>query len=170
MIILESKWIYLRELTTEDTDMIYKLHNDPQVMTFMPYKNISYKKAIDDTNTYINLGKTNPGLGIWATVLKETDKVIGWTCLKELLDTKEIEIGYRYFPSYWNKGYCTEICNELIKYGFQNLNLDKIIAIVHPENIASVRVLEKLGLEYNKDVSHFNMNLRFYKLENTDLV
>jgi len=162
MNVLESKRIYLRELVKNDVDMLFKLHNNKATMKYMPYDSISFEKAKYDLAEYSDISKTQPGLGIWATILKSNNEVIGWTCLKKLPNTDDVEIGYRYFPKFWNKGYCTEICIELVRYGFEKLNLDEIIAIVRPENIASIKVIEKLNMNFIKMVHHYGMNLKQY--------
>lgn len=164
MKILESDRIYLRDLNKNDVDMLFSLHNNKETMKFMPYNSISYERAVHDVEDYASVSAIQPGFGIWATVLKETDEVIGWTCLKRLPNIKEVEIGYRYFPKYWNKGYCTEICRELIRYGFEDLNLNEVMAIIRPKNIASIRVVEKLGMSYSKNVNHFGMDLKEYMI------
>ena len=161
---IESGRVYLRDLNENDVDMLFELHNNKETMKFMPYNSISYERAVNDVKDYASVSVTQPGFGIWATVLKETDEVIGWTCLKRLPNIEEVEIGYRYFPKYWNKGYCTEICRELLRYGFEDLNLNEIMAIIRPENIASICVAEKLGMSYIKNVSHFGMDLKEYMI------
>jgi len=130
----------------------------------MPYNSISYEKAKYDILDYANVSVIQPGFGMWATVLKKNNTVIGWTCLKRLHDTNEIEIGYRYFPEYWNKGYCTEICKEILRYGFDELELNEIIAIIRPDNFGSIRVAEKLKLYFEKHVSYFGMDLNQYTI------
>lgn len=164
MIFLETKRIYLRNLGEKDIDMLYELHNNQETMKYMPYNTISYEKAKHDVEDYASVSELQPGFGIWATVLKDSDEVIGWTCLKKLPNSDDVEIGYRYFPKYWNKGYCTEICNELIRYGFEECNLGEIIAIIRPDNLASIRVAEKLEMNYVKMVSHFGMDLKQFSL------
>ena len=164
MIFLETKRIYLRDLEEKDTDMLYELHNNQKTMRYMHYNTISYEKAKHDIKDYSSVSELQPGYGIWATVLKDSDEVIGWTCLKKLPNSNDVEIGYRYFPKYWNKGYCTEICNELIRYGFEERNLIEIIALIRPDNLASIRVVEKLKMSYVKMVTHFGMNLKQFSL------
>ncbi len=65
-------------------------------------------------------------------------------------EVDETDIGFRFLPKYWGKGIATEVSKEIIKYGFAKLNLTKIIGIAMPENIASCRVLEKIGLKFEK--------------------
>jgi len=161
---LESDRVYLRELNENDVDMLFELHNNKETMKYMPYNSISYEKAIYDVDDYASVSKLHPGFGMWATVLKDTDEVIGWTCLKKLPNSDDVEIGYRYLPQYWSKGYCTEICLSLIGYGFDTMNLSEIIAIVRPDNKASVRVIEKLNMRYIQMEKHYGMELKRYSI------
>jgi len=164
MIFLETERLYLRELRKDDVDMLFELHNNKETMKYMPYSSISFEKAEHDIEDYASVSRHYPGFGMWATVIKETEEVIGWTCLKKLPNSNNVEIGYRYLPIYWNKGYCTEICKTLIQYGFRELNLDEIIAIVRPENIASVKVIEKLNMIYIQMEQHYGMELKRYSI------
>ena len=83
-------------------------------------------------------------------IFKPENKIIGFAGLKYLPKLDETDIGFRFLPAYWGIGIATEISIEIIKYGFEVLNLKKIIAIVYPENIASCKVLEKLGFKFYK--------------------
>jgi len=87
--------------------------------------------------------------------------------LKYLTEFNETDIGFRILPEYWGKGLGSEASNEIIKYGFEKLGLDKIIGIAIAENIGSCKVLEKIGLSlykidnYDGDGKEYN----WYKIE-----
>src|SRR4029077_12564650 len=87
-----------------------------------------------------------PGLGNWRAQRRDTGKFIGWFSLKYIPDTVEIEVGYRLSPEAWGQGYATEGARELVRYGFDELGLERIIGITHPDNAASQRVLMKCGM------------------------
>ena len=163
--LLETSRLYLRELVPEDAEMILRLDRDPDVMRYMPavararVSRVYAQKFVRDQVTY---SKGHPGLGIFPTILKTQDTWIGWATLKHLADTEEIEIGFRYLPAYWNQGYATEAAAALLKYGFEKMKLPRIVAVVHPDNAASMRVIEKIGLEYVRDDQHYGINVRFY--------
>src|ERR1019366_7654615 len=89
-----------------------------------------------------------------AVVLKSHDQVIGFAGLKYLDDLHVVDIGYRLFPAYWHQGLATESAAPAIQYGFETLHLETIIGLVEPANVASVRVLEKLGLKFVGMVDH----------------
>src|SRR5262249_58043580 len=88
------------------------------------------------------------GFGRWACVHKQGGAVIGFAGLKHLDDLGEVDIGYRLLPAYWGAGLATEACRAVLDHGFASLRLGRVIGLVDPRNVASVRVLEKLGLSF----------------------
>ncbi len=82
----------------------------------------------------------------------------------------ETDIGFRFLPQYWGKGIATEVSKEIIKYGFEVLKLERIIGIADPENIASCRVLEKIGLKFYKIDTYDDSDKKYnwYEILNTN--
>jgi ribosomal-protein-alanine N-acetyltransferase len=74
-------------------------------------------------------------------------------------NTSEVELGYLLDKSYWRRGLATEASHASLKYGFEVVKLDRIVAIAKPENIASRRVMEKVGMKYEKDAYFYNTNV-----------
>lgn len=112
--------------------------------------------------------KDHPGLGIWVTCLKDTDEEIGWTALKHLDTTEDVEIGYRYLKKYWGYGFATEASIALVHYGFDNLNLKQIAAVALPENEASIKVMKKAGLYFSGMAHYYGADVVYYIIENID--
>lgn len=160
-IILETERLILREFTKEDAAELFVLDNDPEVMrhvtayTGLEVSMSDCEKAIQRQQRYY---RTHPGLGIWAVTLKDSETFIGWATLKNLEHSEEIEIGLRFQKSYWNQGYAAEIGSALIRYGFETLGLKRIVAVSKPENGATRRVLEKIGM-------HASGSRRFYETD-----
>jgi len=75
---------------------------------------------------------------------------VGWAGLAYLPEFDEVDLGYRFLPNFWGKGYATEASHEILTYGFDELELKRIIAIAMKENKASLRVMEKVGMEFDK--------------------
>jgi len=149
--IIETERILLREFTLEDVDAVFeygssdiinKYTGDVSLKEKNDAKNIIENVIFKDYKTY--------GYGRWAVVYKKTSKVIGFAGLKYLPEFDETDIGFRFLPKYWNKGIATEVSTEIIKYGFKNLGLTRIIGIADPKNIGSCKVLEKIGLTFYK--------------------
>jgi ribosomal-protein-alanine N-acetyltransferase len=86
------------------------------------------------------------GFGRWALIHKPDKKLIGWCGLAPLDKTDEIEIGYGIAKEYWGRGLTTEAAAATIRYGFEELKLNQIVAVAMPENIASRRIMEKIGM------------------------
>ncbi|MFI1771442.1 GNAT family N-acetyltransferase [Thalassobellus citreus] len=91
------------------------------------------------------------GLGRWAVINKENNEFLGWCGLKFSEELNEYDIGFRFFKKHWNKGYATESAKSCVEYGLNKLKLHEIVGRAMTENKASIRVLEKIGLEYNRD-------------------
>ena len=87
-----------------------------------------------------------PGLGSWRASRRDTGAYIGWFTLKYVPDTVEVEIGYRLLREAWGQGFATEGASELVRYGFDTVGLYRIIGLTHRDNVASQRVLTKIGL------------------------
>ena len=135
-------------------------------MKFSPTGPISLEqtqaKIADCIESYERLG-----VGKWAVILRETSQLIGYCGIAvETIDNQpEYEIGYRFAPDYWSQGLATEAAKEAIAYGFESLDLPYILGIVDPINLASVRVLEKLGMTYNRTTIFAELEMHVYALE-----
>lgn len=90
---------------------------------------------------------------------------MGSASLKPLKEN-QVSLGYRLFPDYWNKGFATEIAKSLIEYGFNRLQLKKIVATARQENTSSIRVLDKAGMKFEKTVDYHYPNEVLYSIEN----
>lgn len=88
------------------------------------------------------------GFSLWAVELRPEGSVIGVTGLQHLADGDEIEVGYRFLREHWGRGYATEAALAAIRFGFDELGLDRIVAVTLPTNVASRRVMEKCGLTF----------------------
>jgi RimJ/RimL family protein N-acetyltransferase len=104
------------------------------------------------------------GFGRLAVELKGENKFIGFTGLKYLEDMDEVDLGYRFMKEYWGKGIATESAKACVNLGFNKLGLKRLIAMVLPENIGSIRVLEKLNFEFEKEIIEDNQLSKIYSL------
>ncbi len=146
--LIETERLLLREITLEDKEDLFKLHSDPEVQK---YTGEAVVESLEEMDKAI-LGRINHyekyGFGRWATFLKEGTQFVGWAGLLYLPEFDEIDLGYRFLPEYWGLGIATEASHAILKYGFDTLNLKRIIAIAMKENKASIRVMEKVGMEF----------------------
>jgi ribosomal-protein-alanine N-acetyltransferase len=107
------------------------------------------------------------GCGWWAVEDASSGKLIGWSGLQYLPETDEIEIGYLLARHFWGMGLATEGARVGMDFGFRELQIPTIVGIVHPENLASQRVLEKIGLSFKEKAEYFDMACYKYMAENT---
>lgn len=145
--ILETQRLYLREMTPEDAEVAYILNLDPEVLRYTgddPFESIEEAKTFLESyasyRTY--------GFGRWGVILKETGEYLGWCGLKYTPELDEFDIGYRLMKKFWGKGYATEAAEACLEFGFTQFNMKTIVGRAMPANVASVRVLEKIGLTF----------------------
>jgi len=143
---IETERLLLRPLKLEDADHIFDYAQRPEVMTYsLGYPHQSVMESKKFVESVLQSCRNNYS-GLWAIEHMKDKRVIG-TCGYELwyVDHFRAEMGYSLSPSYWNNGYMTEALKEIVAFGYENIGLHKIEAMVHPFNLPSIRVLEKLG-------------------------
>ena len=138
-----TKRLIIRPFGERDLDAAYEVNSDPEARRFTGGA-ISRVESDDGLRKQIHR-VCQSGLGARAVVTRRTDRVIGYCGLQPFADTEEVELFYGYATSTWGKGFATEAAAALIDLGFRCLQPERVVAIAHPENIASLRVLEKLG-------------------------
>ena len=155
--ILETERLYLRELNINDAEYFYRLNLDKEVLKYTgdkPFEDLKSAKSF--LENYMPYEKN--GCGRWAVRNKENEEFLGWCGIKFTEKPNEYDIGFRFFRKYWNKGYATESAKACVDYGLNKLQLPEIVGRAMKENKASIRVLEKIGLEYVRDFN-FDGNL-----------
>ena len=148
-VILETDRLLLREFMEEDAEAFFNLNSNPEVLRFVPDKpllNVEQARQILVDHPIADYRKH--GFGRGACILKSTGEQIGFAGLKYLEELGEVDVAYRLLPTHWGLGFATEVALASVRFGFADLGLKRIIGLVMPENIASVRVLEKNGLRY----------------------
>ncbi len=163
---LETERLIIREFKEEDLDELAPILADPDVMEFSSSGPLSRDEAQTYLQQRILDHYKEHGYGFWAIVSKKTKKIIGLAGpLRQRVDDEEcIEIGYRIASSEWGKGFASEAVQAIRDYVFSYFNLDKVIAIIEPRNIRSVRVAEKLGFKLLKMTSFHGFNVGIYQL------
>ncbi len=149
-ILIETERLLLREITLDDKEALFKLHSNPVVQK---YTGEPVVKSIEEMTKAIEtriIDYKKYGFGRWATILKSEKQFIGWAGLAYLPEFDEVDLGYRFLPEYWGIGLATEASRAILNYGFNSLKLKKIVAIALKENKASIKVMEKVGMKFNK--------------------
>ena len=150
---LRPKRLYLRLFAPTDLDALARINSDPEVMRYIGEgKPVSREQTEVRLHAYIEHWRQHR-FGLWAVVHKADQALIGFCGLPYLENTPEVEVGYRLAKRCWRMGLATEGASASLRYGFEALNLERIVAVVQAGHVASQRVLEKIGLRYEKDVS-----------------
>ncbi len=154
--LFETNRLWFRQFINEDKIHLFDLNSDEEVIRFTGDSAFaSIEQASDFINNYNHYRQY--GFGRWAVILKDSNEFIGWCGLKYNPELDEVDLGFRLFKKYWNNGYATEAAQGCINYGFLKLGLTRIVGRAMNENKASIAVLLKLGLRYEKPID-FNGN------------
>lgn len=149
MIILETERLYLREMNARDAEYAYLLNLDPDVIKYTgdrPFKSIGAAAIfLTDYDHYRKYG-----FGRWAVINKSGNEFLGWCGLKYTAEVDEYDIGFRFFKKYWAQGFATESAKACMDLGFNKFKMKVIVGRVMKENTGSIKVLEKLGLQFHK--------------------
>jgi RimJ/RimL family protein N-acetyltransferase len=147
-VIIETDRLLLRTFTIDDAPLLYELNLDPEVIryTYDPIKDIEQAKRVMEETIIPQYALYDHGR--WAVHLKTDLKFIGWCGLKFIPQRNEIDLGYRLAKNFWGNGYATEAAFACIKYGFDKLNLHRIVGRAIPENTGSISVLQKCCMKY----------------------
>lgn len=144
---IETARLYLRQFTAEDLDELYCIYREQEVMQYLSEGIRTREETADDLCNIVAHWEKHR-FGLWAVVNKANHKLIGDGGLRFLDKTPEVEVGYVLEKAYWGKGLATEVTVASLKYGFEVLKLEKIVAVADALNIPSRRVMEKVGMKY----------------------
>lgn len=163
---IETARLRLRHLILDDLDALFGIYSNPEVMKYVG------KGARTKDETLAALIKMiehwKHGFGMWAIIHFGNSKFIGRCGLCFLDNTPEIELGYTLDKPYWNMGLATEASLAILKYGFEQIGLKRIVAIARPENLASQRVMQKVGMKFEKNAHYYNSDVVYYAIYHTD--
>ena len=146
--LFESERLLFRKFTEEDVELIFSLNVDPEVTKYTHDPMVDKEQAEKVLNEVILPQYSLYGLGRWAVHLKSSREFIGWCGLKFIEELNEVDLGYRFIKTFWNKGYATEAALVTIKYGLEKLKIECITGRALPQNIASINVLKKCGMVF----------------------
>ncbi|GAB5400644.1 MAG: GNAT family N-acetyltransferase [Aureisphaera sp.] len=169
---IETERLVLREITFADKEDLFQLHTDPEVQKYTGEPVVETMEEIEEAIRVRHFDYATYGYGRMATILKETNEFIGWAGLTYLPEFDKVDLGYRFKKEYWGKGYATEASEAILHHGFRVLNLDLIIAIAMPDNKASFKIMEKVGMHFDKQAPYDEtiQDAIWYRLDRTDYV
>jgi len=152
MAILETARLTLRPFREEDVDLLAELMANPDFMRFSlgPKTREQTAAFLENVIGWHRAGLPSP----FAVVIRSDGVLVGYCGFlhQEVDGEKEIEIGYRLHPDYWNRGIATEAARAVRAHAFRDLKLPRVISLIHYDNIPSRRVAEKIGMTFEKEI------------------
>ena len=165
---IATERLTLRPLTAEDADFILELVNDPSFIQNIGDRNV---RTLDDAKRYITNGPVasyaKNGFGLYLVELKDTGQPIGMCGLIRRSMLNDVDIGYAYLPRYWSKGYAIEAALAMKQYARDVIGLKRMVAVVDPQNTGSIRLLEKLGMTFERIVklAEDDIDLKLFSID-----
>lgn len=167
---IESERLMFRKFTLDDLPMLVEQRSDPEVNKFLGGTKLQNPEALGKRIRFYVSCYESHGFGMCAMFWKPTGEMIGSAGLQPLDGTDEIEVGYSMVKEFWGKGIGTEAARAWLDHGFRNFGLDRIVAVAHTENWASRRIMEKLGMKYEKVEEHYGAECAFYAISKDEFV
>jgi len=168
-LITSTERLNLRELSDSDAPWLLELHQDPEVMK---YSGDRIPENLTEIFEFLKEFKKNDtySFGRWGIVLKETNQIIGW-CGFDVNEFDQVNLAFRIMKKYWNNGYATEAARACISHLFKSSEIEEIVGRAAIENIASIKVLEKIKMAYWKeDACKSIANSVYYKIKNPKFI
>ena len=167
MTIIKTARLTIRPFQWADGDAYHEqIYSDPDVTRYLPGGRPRPRAETDDIIAFFIQHRQREGYSIDAVIETASDKLIGHCGLHKLKEDRSVEVGYSFGKAHWGKGYATEAAYACLRYGFETLELRRIIALAMPANSASQKVMQKLSMQYQgiTDV-YYNSDLILYTLE-----
>ncbi|HKH82607.1 MAG TPA: GNAT family N-acetyltransferase [Gemmatimonadales bacterium] len=149
--VLETARLRLRRMTLDDTDLILSLLNDADFIKFIGDKGV---RTPEDAREYIRSGPLASydlnGFGLWLVELIGSSTAIGMCGLLRRPALDDVDLGFAFLPEYRSQGYAFEAAAAVVRYGREMLGFRRIVAIANSDNAMSIRVLEKIGMKFDR--------------------
>ncbi len=167
MLQIETERLTLRQFTPGDAEFIIKLLNEPSFIQNIGDRGV---RTLPDAEKYLANGPVSSyaknGFGLLAVTLTDTGQLIGMCGLIKRETLKDVDIGYAFLPEFWSKGYALESVQAVMSHAKEVVGLKRVVAIVDPANARSIRVLEKVGMAFEKMVrlSKDDIDLKLFSI------
>ncbi|MGI8639326.1 MAG: GNAT family N-acetyltransferase [Pyrinomonadaceae bacterium] len=166
--IIETERLLLRMFKTEDLDVVYQLFSDADVQKYLSAENRRTREQLKVTLKNLVRRWDERGFGIWCVTEKNTTEIVGYCGFQYFDNMMEIEILFAFLQDFWGSGFATEAAKACLRFWFEELTVDKILAATYPKNIASRRVLEKIGMRFVEQSTRYNMEAVTYLISRNE--
>jgi ribosomal-protein-alanine N-acetyltransferase len=162
LITVQTSRLTLRPLQLKDAHTLQGIYQSEGVLRYFPNPSPPPLERVERFILSQLSHWEQHGYGNWGIQLVDGGEIIGWAGLQFLPELNETEVGFLLDRPYWGKGYATEAALASLRFGYENAGLSQIIALVHPENVASIHVIEKCGMDYIDTLVLWGIELRRY--------
>ena len=159
---IETARLYLRQFKAGDLDDLHPIFNDVEVVRYLKAEPPVSRKETERALLSIIQHWERHGFGRWAVIDKESGRLIGYGGLRNLLGTPELV--YLLDKAFWGRGLATELARACLKWGFEELTCERIVAVTRPEHTASRHVMEKIGMTYEKNTCYLDIEVVQYTI------
>jgi RimJ/RimL family protein N-acetyltransferase len=157
--------LLLRAFTDNDVEPMYHILNQEGVLRYFPPIDPPPRDRVQRMILGLLRHWEERGYGLWAVESRPSGALLGRCGLQHLPETEGVEVDFILGRPFWGQGFATEAGRASIRYGFERLGVESIVGIVHLDNRASQRVLEKLGMELVEQKEYFGMECYRYVVE-----
>jgi RimJ/RimL family protein N-acetyltransferase len=162
--ILETERLIMRPITQDDLPWLIEMRTPDAVNKYLGGPAMQNPDALTKRMPFYLECHEKNGFGFSVMTHKETGEQIGTSGLQPLEDTGDIEVGYNLSEKYWRQGLGYECAMAWLKYGFEIAGLDRIVAVAHPDNIGSWRIMERCGMTYQRNEDHYGIDCVLYAI------
>lgn len=164
---IKTERLTLRQFTLSDAEFIIELVNEPSFIENIGDRRV---RTLPDAEKYLENGAISSyarnGFGLLAVTLNGTGQPIGMCGLIKRDELEDVDIGYAFLPKFWSKGYALESAQAVMNHAKEVVGLKRVVAIVDPANASSIRLLEKIGMTFEKMVklSEDDIDLKLFSI------
>jgi [ribosomal protein S5]-alanine N-acetyltransferase len=150
-IVIETERLILRKFTVDDAAFMLEILNTPTWLRFIGDRNV---RTLEEAENYLLNGNIRSyreyGFGFYVVVIKETQELIGICGIVKREGLEDVDIGFAFFQKFMGKGYGYESASAVLNYALNDLKIKRIVAIVDPENVVSIALIKKIGMQFEK--------------------
>ena len=150
-VVLETERLTLRRLNEDDAEFMLGLLNEPSFHRYIGDRGV---RTVEEARAYVRNGAMASyeafGFGLWLVLRKEDGAAIGLCGLLKRETLPDVDIGFAFRPAFWSRGYAVESGSAVVEHGKTAFGLTRLVAIVQADNRGSIRVLEKLGFQFER--------------------
>jgi ribosomal-protein-alanine N-acetyltransferase len=165
---IQTSHLLLRPWAADDTPALLQILLEADIFKYFPHSPPATLKSTEGYIAHQLAHWQERGFGHWAVVTQDDNQVVGWNGLEYVPELDEVEVAYLLSQRVRGRGYASEAAHAAIEFGFGTCTLSAIIGLVHPQNIPSVRIIEKSGLVFSDKLTLWGLDMSRYRITRSD--